>query len=195
MDGSGSHQRGGGGQRPCTMPPCLSMCRSWPGPSSEGSEQQTRWTGSWIWTRTRRLPLSTPGSDISSSSSASCFGWVQWQLTLVYIQDWCGWETLKEVQCCPGVLIQSKSTEANTRSFLVTRWEPQDKNGTSSPALFYFWVGTVLCINSICIYIYLLLQHWSLGLVVHSYQTVLSQATSDTPANLVVNHLHPPRFL
>lgn len=72
--------------------------------------------------------------------------------------------------------------------FLVTHRELQHKRGASSPPWVYFWFGTVLYIYTYIWTSRLLMQHWSLGLVAHSYQTLLTQPTPDTPARLVVSH-------
>lgn len=107
-----------GGQRHCAVPPCLCMCRSRSGPGSEGSERRTRWTGSWTWAGTRRSPSSTPGSDISCSSSASCFGWVELEVSLeifIFKINVAG-RHLKRCSAFLGFLSSPKSKEANTRT-------------------------------------------------------------------------------
>lgn len=168
-----------------TVPPCLCVCRGRSGPGSDGSERQARWTGSWTWTGTRRSPSSTPGSDISCSSSASCFGWVELQLTLDMLilaeRHW------KRCDAFLGFWTSQKARK-RTRGLAVfsdvlgaTR---QKRSLLTALVLFLVWHSSIYTDT------YLLMQLRSLGLVAHSYQTVLSQATSSTPANLVVSHLH-----
>lgn len=84
MDSSGSYQI----DRTAWKPPSSDTLRAskqprwWPlfkatGELNVGEKDKKEWIENWTWTGPKHSLSSTPGSDIFSSSSASCFGWVE----------------------------------------------------------------------------------------------------------------------
>lgn len=86
-------QQGGAGTRACfQVKGCLALCVRF-------KSINQKWTEKWVWTVLRHSHLSTRGSDISSSSSASCFGWVQlsiWRTALTSTDS----DQLSQVTTC-----------------------------------------------------------------------------------------------
>lgn len=83
--------------------------------------------------------------------------------------------------------VKKQGSHHEDMQFLVTRREAPHKHGASSPPWVYFWFGPVL-------YIYIHIfggarySHSTAASGWLCIQTVLTQATPHTPANLVVSH-------